>query len=384
MRALVGTAVAAGLIAASNVQAGLIVYEDGDKFVEVGGRIQLQYYRENPEVGASTDSWFFRRLRPYIAGSKHKDWYGKWQWDMGKAEGGNELAVKDAYIRYSGWAGHKLYVGNVDFPFSREYLTSSKKSTLVERGFAGDHNYGTPDKNLGIKLQGSVAGGRFGYAFGIANASVDPDDSKLDFDTPMNRNDDFNEGTMVGGRLSIAPMGAVSFAQGYNSGAFKFAVEAGAFGWSNDGDNNVNTDPVTGLDVGAGKPDVDKATGTEAVIALRGYGLSLDLQGNKYKAETIDGTYGGGLYSFGEAELTQTHAEAGYMIVAKRLEIAAGAQSQDADTYTDKWMRRSVGLNYFVHGHDLKIQATLRNNYNNDGVTDKDSREVFVQTQYVF
>ena len=385
MRAVIGVVVTAGLLAANSVHAGIKVYEDGDKFVEIGGRIQLQYYKENPEVGATEDKWFFRRLRPYIAGSKHKDWYAKWQWDMGKGEDDNEMAVKDAYIRYSGWAGHKLYVGNVDFPFSREYLTSSKKTQLVERGFAGDHNYGTPDKNLGIKLQGTFFGKRLGYGVGVANASVDPDEDKLDFDTPMNRNSDFNEGTMAGGRISIAPFGPVSFAQGYNKGSFRFAIEGGAFNWTNDDDNNSYTDPVTGLHLAGTKPDVDQASGTEVVVAIRGYGFSLDAQRNKFEAETIDNTYSGGLYNaVGEAELKQEHVEAGYMVWPGRLELVGGNQKQDADTYAYEWVRRSVGINYFIHGHDLKIQATLRNNYNIDGVKDDDSREVFVQTQYVF
>lgn len=383
MKSVVTAALLMGALVSGQAQAGIKIYEKEDKFVEVGGRIQLQYYRENTAPGSTTDSWFFRRLRPYIAGGKNKDWYGKWQWDMGKAEGDNELSVKDAYIRYSGIKSHKIYVGNVDFPFSREYLTSSKKTTLVERGFAGDHNYGTPDKNLGIKLTGSVAGGKFGYAFGVANAAVDPDHSKLDFDTPMNRNSDFNEGTMAGGRISIAPLGAVKFAQGYNSGGFKFAVEVGGFGWNNDDDNNVSTD-VSGNHTGGTKPDVNMATGTEAVLAVRGYGLSLDVQGNRFKSETIDAAYTGGLYNLGEAELSQTHAEAGFMVWPNRLELAGGVQSQDADTYVKEWTRRSVGINYFVHGHDLKIQATYRKNYNIDGVVDKDSSELFVQTQYVF
>lgn len=76
---------AAGL--SSAVSAGIKVYEDGDKFIEVGARIQLQYlyFSEDPRegVGDSQDTIFFRRLRPYIAGSVTKDWWGKLQFDMG-------------------------------------------------------------------------------------------------------------------------------------------------------------------------------------------------------------------------------------------------------------------------------------------------------------
>ena len=51
---------------------------------------------------------FFRRLRPYIEGSVHKDWVGKFQFDLGKAEGDNEIEVKDAYLQYRGIDGLKI------------------------------------------------------------------------------------------------------------------------------------------------------------------------------------------------------------------------------------------------------------------------------------
>ena len=79
--------------------AGGITYKDGDKYLKVGGRIQIQYHQEKPDGGETTDDLFFRRLRPYIEGSLHKDWNGKIQFDLGKAEGENELAIKDAYMQ---------------------------------------------------------------------------------------------------------------------------------------------------------------------------------------------------------------------------------------------------------------------------------------------
>ena len=82
-----------------------VVYKDGDKYLKLGGRIQLQYHQVDPEDGDSADDLFFRRLRPYIEGSVHKDWKGKFQWDMGKADGENEISIKDAYLQYKGFDG---------------------------------------------------------------------------------------------------------------------------------------------------------------------------------------------------------------------------------------------------------------------------------------
>ena len=66
----------------------------------LGGRVQLQYYRADPDGGESTDDLFFRRLRPYIAGTVTENWMGKIQVDFGKAGDDDEVAVKDAYLQY--------------------------------------------------------------------------------------------------------------------------------------------------------------------------------------------------------------------------------------------------------------------------------------------
>ena len=160
--------------------AGITVYKDGDKYVKLGGRIQLQYYHKNPSAKNSTDTVFFRRLRPYIEGSLHKDWKGKFQWDMGKAEDDNELAIKDAYLQYKGIKTIKLTIGNANFPFSREKLTSSKKQQLVERTFVGDHNYGTPDRNAGVQVSGGLfADDKVTYGLAFASSSIDPNANKF-------------------------------------------------------------------------------------------------------------------------------------------------------------------------------------------------------------
>ena len=179
--------------------AGGITYKDGDDYLKVGGRIQLQYQQVKPDGGDTTDETFFRRLRPYIEGSTHKDWKAKIQWDMGKAEGENEIAVKDAYFQYKGISYAKLTIGNANFPFSREFLTSSKYQQLVERTFVGDHNYGTPDRNVGIHMTGNPESKKVTWGASGTVASKDADKKKLDFDTAVNRSDDFNDGLGVGG-----------------------------------------------------------------------------------------------------------------------------------------------------------------------------------------
>ena len=105
-------AVLSASVTSLSANAGGITYKDGDNYLKVGGRLQLQYHQVKPDGGSTEDEIFFRRLRPYIEGSTHKDWKAKIQWDMGKAENENEIAVKDAYFQYKGMSNTKLTIGN--------------------------------------------------------------------------------------------------------------------------------------------------------------------------------------------------------------------------------------------------------------------------------
>ena len=183
-------AVLSALVTPLSAYAGGITYQDGDNYLKVGGRIQLQYHQVKPDGGSTTDEIAFRRLRPYIEGSTHKDWKGKIQWDMGKASTDTEIGIKDAYFQYKGMSNTKITIGNASFPFSREFLTSSKYQQLVERTFVGDHNYGTPDRNVGVHFTGNSESKKVTWGASGAIAAIDPDVKKLDFDTPVKGNKD--------------------------------------------------------------------------------------------------------------------------------------------------------------------------------------------------
>ena len=373
---IIQVAVITALATPLSAVAGGITYKDGDDYLKVGGRIQLQYHQIQPDGGDTTDEIFFRRLRPYIEGSTHKDWKAKIQWDMGKAEGENEIAVKDAYFQYKGMTNAKLTIGNANFPFSREFLTSSKYQQLVERTFVGDHNYGTPDRNVGIHMTGNTESKKVTWGASGTIASIDPDNKKLDFDTPVNRNDDFNDGFMIGGRVDFHPFGKLKFSQGDFSGKTKATIGVAAFSWGNDGDNNTYAP-------GDSKADVDSVTGVEVSGAFRSSGFSVDAQYNTFDADTVLAGITDGIYKNGTTTLTNAAIEGGYMI-NNTIEIVAGYQTQDADGYATAWNRTSVGANWFINKHDTKVQLTYRMGENLDGVENADEDEVFLQTQFVF
>lgn len=371
------------LLMMSDVHAGGVTYKKGDKYLKIGGRIQLQYHQKNPDGGASTDKVFFRRFRPYIEGSLHKNWKGKFQWDMGKAEDDNEIAVKDAYLQYKGFSNMKLTIGNKKTPFSQEFLTSSKKQQLVERTFVGDHNYGTPDRMLGIFLDGHSSGKGLTYSLALGNGNIDPDVKKLDFDTPANDKSDWNQGRTIAARVDYFPFGHYKFSQGDFKRKTKANIGIGAFSWNNDGDNNTYTS-AAGTSTSVKKVDVDSVTGFEVSGALRSGGFSVDVAYNIFNVDAVDPTFTGGIFKSGSTDLKSWAIEGGYMVVPSRFELVAGYQAQDADNYAQQWTRTSLGLNWFIAKHDIKVQLTYRAGQNLYGKDGGDTDELFLQTQYVF
>ncbi len=361
-------------------QAGIKVYDKDGKSVEIGARLQLQYTMSDPDDGDSEDRLFFRRLRPYIQGSVSENWIGKFQFDIGNASDSNEVAVKDAYMRYKGGTV-EVTLGNQKPPFAREFLTSSKRQQLVERSFVGDHNYGSPDRMLGVQVKGKSESKKFAWAASFGDAAVDPDARRMDFDSPVNRNSDFNQGWLVAGRLDFHPLGAMKYDQGSFGSDTKFTMSLGGYSWSNDDDNNTYTEG--GVSTSSSRADLDSAVGFEVSAGLRSGGLSIDGEFHLVTGDTVDDGFTGGLYRDGTTDLDIFAIEGGY-IFADKFEIVAGYDSLDADNFEDAWNRTSVGVNYFWNKHKVKWQLTYRIGENLNGASGNDANETFMQFQFVF
>lgn len=381
-RAVLGCALAVTL--ASSGSAGVVVYDQDGKKIEIGGRLQLLYTLVDPDEGASSDRIVFRRLRPYVSGTVTEDWYGKIELDLGEAEDEEEVAIKDAYVQYLGWENLKLTIGNAKTPYSREFLTSSARQQLVERTFVGDHNFGAPDRQLGLKLEGANTSEKIEFALAAGAQHFDPDAERLDFDTPVNNRSDWNEGFLVAGRVDFHPRGPVSFAQGdFDRGGFKYTVSVAAFTWDNDGDNNTYT-AAGGTSLSTSRADLDSAEGFELSAALRGGGVSIDAEYNLISGDTVAAGFTGGLYRDGTTDLDVLALEGGYMFPKSRFELVGGWESLDASNYEEAWERTSLGVNYFWNEHNLKLQLTLRLEESVFGRRGNDQNLTFVNFQYVF
>ena len=345
---------------------------DGDKYIKLGARIQLQYKMDDDGAN-TTDDIFFRRLRARIEGSAHKNWKGKMEWEIGKAKADNELSVKESWMQYSDSKTFKMRIGNSSFPFSREFMTPFAKQQMVERTFVGDLNYGTPDKNTGLHFYGNNNDKSITWRASTVIALMEPNDKKLRFGTPVNKPANYNEGFMIGGRVDYHPLGYLPFSQGDFSGKTRATIGVAAYSWRNDNDSLVND-----ATVGA---DIDSVTAFEISGAYRGAGMSVDWQFNRFEAETVQAGVNDGLYRNSQTTLTNAAIEGGYMLNNK-LELVAAVQVQDADGYATQWKRTSVGANWFINNIDTKIALTWRQGKNLDGVANKDKDELFLQAQF--
>lgn len=372
MKKLTSAAIAASLSLCSLLptHAG-VTYKSGDNSVKFGGRIQLQYHQEDDSTG-TTDDLKFRRFRTYVQGSLHKDWVGKFQTEFGKGK----VSLKDAYYKYTGLDYMNVTIGNKNFPFSRELLTSSKKTQLIERSFVGDHNYGTPDRQTGVHLDGSKD--LFSWGASLAVASNDPSSSKIDFEPTIqiDKGSDWVDGIMLGGRIEFHPNGKMKISQGdFKKEGFKWYAALGAFTWNNDGDM-----PNT-------KNAMDSVTGIELGLGLRSNGWSADLQYNTFSAdrETVS-TTGTKIHRANQvgADLDSLALEGGYLFSNNKWELTAGYQQQDADAYVEKWTKTTAGVNYFVRKHDIKFQFNYVMGEGKDGSRNSDVDEIIAQAQYVF
>ncbi len=376
------------LMGAVPAAAGITVYEEGDKKLEIGGRVQIQYLNfetdGDPAGDEEFDEIFFRRLRLYIAGTVTRDWYAKIQFDFGKAEDANEVAIKDAYIQYLGLARHKITIGNAKTPFSREFLTSSKRQQLIERSFAGEHNFGSPDRNLGVRLEGQQFDKKLGYMVSAGAEDHDPAVNRMDFDSPANRQSDWNQGWLAAARVDWHPLGYVALDQGdFHSDSWRFNVSLAAYTWMNDDDNNIYTD-ANGVGTNPDKADLDEASGIEMSAGVRGHGFSADVEYQMISGDTVDETFTGGLYRDGTTDLDIFALEGGYMLPNNHLEFVAGWDSLDADNYDDAWTRTKIGVNWFWNKHKAKIQFSYRKSDNYLGEAGVDADAITTQMQFVF
>jgi hypothetical protein len=355
-----------------------------DLKLDLGIRVQLQYYHLGSDEG-SEQRLYFRRLRPAFEASFSPSWAAEAEFDFGETIEGEEVEFKDIFVSFRGFEskGFVITAGNEKAVFSRQFQSSSKSLTLVERGFVGIDDFGSLDRVVGARVDGRDSTERLTMAASVGLASHEPDASQMEFESPLNAGEGSNRGWSFSGRVELSPLGKVEYDQGdFGSEHLRFTLAAAAYRWWNDGSRNPYTEQ--GRSTREDAADLEQSHGIELSGALRGRGLSADAELQWVRGESTDRGFTGGLYDHGEAELSKLSLQSGCMVLTERIEIVGGFDRLDAATYGSAWKRLSFGATFYWRRQKLKLQGNYVVHWSFLGAPGDDPRAVVTQLQLLF
>ena len=161
----------------------------GDYRLQLRGYVQFDgRFFPGDEGQLAVDNFLLRRVRPIFAGTVGRHFEFQIMPDFG----GGTTVLQDAWldVKYSPKA--RLRVGKFKAPVGLERLQSATAITFVERAFPTAI---VPNREVGVMLQGDLAGGVVSYAAAVLDGA--PDGGSVDFD--------LNDGKDVAGRLFLSP-----------------------------------------------------------------------------------------------------------------------------------------------------------------------------------
>jgi hypothetical protein len=343
------------------------------------GYIQPQYELHTLD-GDTTDRAIFRRMVLALEAELPSAWSAEFQADLGPiaSDAGERLIVKDAYLRYDGWAqrGILVTIGNQKMPFSRTLLGPASRRGLVERPIGADRSLGSPGRALGVLGDGWHRGRTLHWSAVLASSRQSPDADEVRVDGIAEAETDWNEGPLLAARFEVHPLGEVPRAQtDFARGPFKIMGAVAAYAWWNDDDVPRH---------GEGLVDANRVAAFEVSGGVRGHGLSADAEFEHVVADAIDPGVNVGLYVDGRAAIRKGSVEAGYMLHAPHLEVLAGVDAAESDAFDATWRRLNTGMNWYVREHRLKFSLLHRESFNERGVRAARSRRTYLQAQFSF
>jgi phosphate-selective porin len=296
--------------------------------LKLGGRIQLRFaaQQDDPRVSGSEDSFRVRRARMSAGGTFIEDVDYHLEVDVSRS-----AALEEANIRILKVAQAHVTLGQFKLPFSMENLTSGKKLDMAERTEVVRAL--APDKDIGIMLGGQFFSDRFSYRAAMANGNGK--------NSQANDNDQFIyvlrlEGTPVQ-RLALGNQDLTA-AVGVDAAYSR--------------DSAARADAIFGVKraLGVSAEGARKLAGTDLAAQLGRFSLKTEYLWGEFKP-TLNGKRPirtDGFYVQGGWYLTQK------LQALARHEVF----DPDKDVVNDSDIRwTTLGLNYFIRGHDLRTQV---------------------------
>ena len=318
---------------------GAYIKTTDDRYsLKLNARVQGQYRYDAREAQDNLSSFSVRRARILASGNVFYPWmkYGT----QITLEGGS-ASLRDAFIEAAYLPYVKPRIGQYKVPFDREFLTSAFSLQLVDRSIASTEF--SLQRDIGIQVSGKFHKNLLEYGVGGFNGSGA---NRANVDT------DF----MYVGRMVFTPFGSYPYSQAAldTPDSPKLAVGvAGAV--------------LPGLEPGE-RSTLAGRLGNTSIVPVESdvYQLTTDLA-FKYQNFSFEGGYHfrsidpNAFTPFGKQNAQGFYLQGGYFVIPKKLELAARYSWVDPDNpnTTDNNNREEYtgGLSYYLHGHQLKLQA---------------------------
>lgn len=261
------------------------------------------------------------------------------------------LATLNDY--YADWVPYSYFgiqVGQFKVPFLIQQLTSSTKQQFVDRSMAtGLFDLG---RDLGVNLHGSVFDKKLGYAVAVMNG---------DGANTLNRN---LRALLVATRLDWSILGEYK------------TLES---------DADYSQTPQLGVGVAYAFNERASAMQRGTIAAgIKAHNLTADT-GIKYKGFSWQAA---GMLSRSVEGASVTNygfnTQAGYTLIPKRLEVAGKFGAAVLNGATANEYEYAGGVNYFIKGHPIKLQADFTHLRNSGGTAAKNDNIVRAAMNIIF
>jgi phosphate-selective porin len=244
--------------------------------------------------------------------------------------------MTDGFINWNRFAGANVRAGQFKTPFGFEQLYGDPRLLTIERSLANDRL--TLNRQIGVQLGGDLLDKRLSYAVGTFNGNG------------VNTNANDNDKLDTVGRLSGIPwQGELAGGKAsWSIGVDGFTADDTALALS--ADLGIDSTPTTGDRDGifTGKR---RGFGVDSQLVTGPFELWVEYLKTRYEpADHIPSA---------RFQAVGGYVQASLFLVPKKLQIVLKQETFDPndDVAKNQTDTTTLGLNYYLHGHDLKLMA---------------------------